>query len=118
YALIAPGERPAMHCAIGRRLLAAARESTVSLDEHPWLFDLVARLARAAGRRASGSAAFESAWAFFEWGLGALGEHGFDADYPLWLALSARAAEAALVAGQRESMERRIAELRAHAKSL
>jgi signal transduction histidine kinase/predicted ATPase len=129
FALVPPGERAATHAAIGRRLLATM--GSPAADER--LFDVVgqlargaevldgaeraelARLALVAGRRAAASFAFESAWWFFEAGLAALGDRS---DYDSWLALCTGSAEAGLVAGRRESMEARIAEVRAHARAL
>src|SRR5207237_9137875 len=98
-AMAAPEEDPALfdgvaHLARGAALLDAGETKRL------------AQLALAAGRRAAGSAGFESAWQFFESGLHALG--GRD-DYDLWRALCAGSLEAAFVAGRRESMEARIA---------
>ncbi len=129
YALIAPEDRPALHAEIGRRLLAASAEP----EADPRVPEIVSQLARGlgllaagerrvlaklalvVGRRAASTAAFESAWTSFEHGLDALA--GRD-PYDLWLSLSTGAADAALAAGRIEAMERRAAEVRAHAASL
>ena len=120
-ALTPLAEQPALHCAMGRRLLAAQPdEAVVHLSRALELLEppergQFAALALAAGRRAAESAAFESAWSFFESGLAALGADG---EYETWRALCAGAAEAAFAAGQPDSMERRCAELRARARTV
>ncbi len=129
YALLPEGERPALHAAIGRVLLARGGEEDA-------LFEVVghfgraealldgpererfAELALAAGRQAAGSGAFELAWSFYESGLGALGETGWDRRYELALDLASGAAETALFVGRREAMERRVDEVLARARTL
>lgn len=133
YALLPEADRAATHLGLGRLLLArwrtspspdglfdAARHLELGLDrmEDPAERRAFAELALEAGRRAQASAAFEIAHSLFEAGLRALGEDRWEGHYDLTRELCSGSAQAAFVARERASMEARLDELGAHARSL
>ncbi|MCC6994835.1 MAG: protein kinase [Deltaproteobacteria bacterium] len=103
----------------------------------PWVFDAVrhlgaaaelltdpaerlaaARLHLAAGRMARQSAAFSLAFRCFEAGIALLAPDAWAREYDLALGLHAGAAEAAYLSAEWGPLERRIAEVKAHARTL
>lgn len=126
YALTPEPDRPAIHLAIGRQLLARS-EAPETSDE---LFEVVTHLGRgvsqmtsdqerrrfaelslAAIGRARLAGAIEAALSFAENGLTALGPSAFETNYELTLALTVASADAAYLSRRTEIMFARIEEL-------
>ncbi|MBI5517124.1 MAG: AAA family ATPase [Deltaproteobacteria bacterium] len=124
YGLTPPGERAALHWALGRRMAAAWGED----PQAPHLFDLVghlnagralargperaalAGLNRAAAARARASAAFAAAHEHARVGLELLGDDRWAGAYELALDLTGTAAETAFQTGRFDRMEALFAE--------
>ena len=121
------------HLSLGRAL----SDRNVGEVLGPWVFDAVrhlgaasaliddpaerlaaARLHLAAGRMARQSAAYSLAFRCFEGGLALLASDAWDAEYELSLGLHCGAAEAAYLSAEWAPMEQRIAEVKAHGRTL
>src|SRR5581483_9072810 len=127
-AALAPETLTAHHLALGRALAARAStgvflfevvrhlraaSSRLSADERA----NAARLHLEAGRQARQAAAFPLAFACFEGGIALAGDDVWTRDYPLALALHAGAAESAYLSAEWSALERRIADLKTHART-
>jgi histidine kinase len=132
YALIPEAARPEMHLAVGRLLLARGEDP----GRPEWLFDAVnqlnhgaalidlpeervqlAELNLAAGRRAKASAAFPSAYGYFNLGTGLLPADAWDAHHELTFDLHLERAEAEYLTGRFDDAERSYAILLERAAS-
>jgi len=128
--------RRELHCAIGLALQREAEASGEALSGSEALFDVVghldragallgagerlqlARLALEAGRRAWSAAAFDSAHTFHDAGSRALGDGGWESEYPLALALATGACQAAQVSGRDASRDAYIDAILTRARGL
>ena len=120
YSLVAEAERAGYHLEIGRLLHA----SIPAGERERRIFDIVnqtnaglrlltdpderaeyARLNLIAGRQARASAAFASAYDYFQTGIELIGQGGWDDHYDLTLDLHGEGAEAAYLSGRFEVMQ-------------
>jgi PAS domain S-box-containing protein len=126
YALIPEGERPAVHLAIGRRLLARAAPERVeeeifeivnqfdrgaALIASPAERERVAELNLVAGKRARRSTAYASALKYLAAGRELLGEDCWSRRYELAFALEIHRAECEYLTGALEAAEERLSML-------
>lgn len=132
YAMTPEAERPAMHRRIGQHLLASTPAEEVparifaivghlnhdvaaltTWDER----ERLARLNLTAAGRARDASAFAAAYTYYKLGVDLVGDDGWARDYPLTLALSRGAAEAACMINDTASMERIAAVVLTRARS-
>ncbi|MBW4618969.1 MAG: AAA family ATPase [Cyanosarcina radialis HA8281-LM2] len=133
YSLIPSLKRSAIHQQIGRLLL----QNTPLQEREQKIFDLVnqlnlgielcnsqserdeqARLNLVAGRKALASAAYESAFNYFDTGIQLLGKDGWKKQYELMLDLVVSATESAYLCSQFSEMERLATIVLSQAKTL
>lgn len=133
YSLIPDNEKAELHLLNGQRLTAYFNE--IELDEK--LFDLVnqwnlgaekinnykeklylANLNLMAGHKAIASTAYPQALQYFEKGLYALSEEEWANQYDFMLQLTTNAADAAYLSGQYEKVNKLVADILKHSKSL
>jgi PAS domain S-box-containing protein len=133
YSLIPAPRRPEIHLRVGRLLLRSCSPT----KQEEMLFDIVnhlnwaaplisdsgeaqevARLNLGAGRKASASAAYETAFRYLETGVELLPEASWHNAYELTLALHVEAAEASYLSTEFESMDRLCRIVLSHARTL
>ena len=121
YSLIPPEDKQAVHWKVGQLLL----KNTPQQVREQKIFDIVnqlnfgieliavqsereqiAQLNLIAGNKAKASAAYESAWNYLKVGMNCLGADSWQSQYDVTLALYVEAAEAAILSGSFEEMER------------
>jgi len=133
YALIPPGERPALHLDHGRRLLTALAAAALparvfdvveqfnrgaALIAEPGEKLRVAELNLVAGRRAKASAAYPSACVYLAAGMTLLpGEQAWSEHYALAYALWLERAECEFLCGHFDRAESLLAQLLLHGRS-
>jgi diguanylate cyclase (GGDEF)-like protein/PAS domain S-box-containing protein len=133
YSIISPADRTQIHYRVGRLLYRYTPPDQLEL----YLFDIVnhfnlslglieqqqdqdeiARLNLLVGEKAKASAAFISAFRYFQTGLTLLDEESWQRHYDLALALHSAAVEAAYLSGDIEQMEQLAAVVLAQARTL
>jgi predicted ATPase/signal transduction histidine kinase/tRNA A-37 threonylcarbamoyl transferase component Bud32 len=133
YSLIPPARRSELHRQVGRRLLRNLPEQgpddslfdvvnqlyTGGVDDADTLerYEL-ARLSLRAGLKAKSSSANETAVTYLLRGIDLLGRDGWDEQYDVALSLHVEAAEAAYVSAKFDEMERLVALVLEHARTL
>ncbi|BAZ12772.1 ATP-binding region ATPase domain protein [Calothrix sp. NIES-4071] len=132
YFLIAENQKQGIHLSIGRLLInnISGREREEKIFDIVNHFNLlerletptealeVANLNLIAGGRAKASAAYQSAFSYFIYGLQLLAVDRWQTQYDITLALYIEAAEAAYLCGNFDEMERLISVVLQHAKLL
>lgn len=133
YALLSTSQQRKLHEAIGQLRLKQASHSASTdqlfavvnqLNLGEWQqknqaeLDQLATLNLTAGQHALSNAAYEAALRYFNTGLARLGEHAWQRNYTLWLALTVFTAEAYCLAGQFAKTMELTATVLTHAHSL
>lgn len=133
YNLVPEEERKRLHLYVGRTILnnvtggGRARRildivnhlnQAIELIDGRQERDELAALNLEAGRKAKASAAYGSVLKYLKTGIGLLGQEGWERQYELALHLYSDAAEAACLIAEFAEMERLIAEVLEHAKTL
>ncbi len=133
YSLIPPEDKQAVHWKVGQLLL----QNTPQQLQEQKIFDIVnqlnfgleliavesereqlAQLNLIAGKKAKVSAAYESAWNYLKVGMNCLSADSWQSQYDLTLALYVEAAEAAILSGSFEEMERLVSVVLQQGKTL